>query len=546
MKIGNIEPKIMSLRKFFDEESSNLLIPTIQRQFVWDGEDIKELIDSIINGYPIGAIIVWEPTSKFPGVPLIGKENERGINKYVLDGQQRLTALVLIKNGWNISRGSKMINITPISFVPENEKFYIGEKKGINISLLVNASLGEPKAITKLQREFPTTYEKAMKSVATKIINYEMPFYYLKSDTAQKEDEEIYEKIAEIFTRVNSAGVKIGNLEMFLSFFAAAFPKGPKDKIIEIHEELNDLYELDLEPIIRFIFSKMEMKQNQITKVSSFKKAIKKIKEKYIEKESKIYSLLNRAYRSIKIIMKMIKEETGITTTDFLPSQNALLPLFNAIFEANIRETDNLSTKVRNKMLKWFLIGSFNGIYSSSPNKKIQRDLDIISEKENKFPLKTLLTAMKEQIRTDTIEKEEIVDAYKDVLRGRVGKQYLMLLTTLLYRNNASDWSGRKIRTEDIAIHHIFPREYLKENGITDSTMINCIGNLTLISPSVNREIGDAPPSEYLPNYGKEVLQQHFIPTEKKLWDIEKYEDFLERRLNFIQKATQKTLDELY
>jgi hypothetical protein len=98
--------------------------------------------------------------------------------------------------------------------------------------------------------------------------------------------EEIYERIADIFTRVNSAGVKIGNLEMFLSFFAAVFPKEHKDKIIEMHERFSESVELDLEPVIRFVFSRMEMTQNQITKVASFKKSIRRLRERYL-KESK-------------------------------------------------------------------------------------------------------------------------------------------------------------------------------------------------------------------------------------------------------------------
>lgn len=63
MKIGSIKPHIISLNQFWGEEAQSLRLPTIQRQFVWDAEDIRDLLDSIINGYPIGAIIIWEPAS---------------------------------------------------------------------------------------------------------------------------------------------------------------------------------------------------------------------------------------------------------------------------------------------------------------------------------------------------------------------------------------------------------------------------------------------------------------------------------------------------
>ncbi len=272
MGIGSIESKVILLRRFFNEDAPNLRIPSIQRQWVWNAEDVKELIDLIINGYPIGAVIVWEPTSKFPSAPLSGKDSRSKISRYVLDGQQRLTALMLIKGGWNLVRGSKLITTTPISFVPENGKLYLSGKKGIDVSLIVNATMGEVDSLTKIQREYPVSYKKAMDAVGEKIVNYELPFYVLKSERPFGVDE--YERIAEIFTRVNSAGVKIGNLEMFLSFFAAAFPKEEKDRIISIHEELSKDFELDLEPLVRFIFSKMELAQNQITRTASFKKSI--------------------------------------------------------------------------------------------------------------------------------------------------------------------------------------------------------------------------------------------------------------------------------
>jgi uncharacterized protein with ParB-like and HNH nuclease domain len=88
MKISSIKPDVIALRELFKEEAETLNIPSIQRQFVWDSEDVKELIDSIVNGYPIGAVIIWEPTTKFPSAPLIGNKSRQKFARYVLDGQQ--------------------------------------------------------------------------------------------------------------------------------------------------------------------------------------------------------------------------------------------------------------------------------------------------------------------------------------------------------------------------------------------------------------------------------------------------------------------------
>src|SRR5713226_2319886 len=102
----SIKPHIVSLNQFWHEDARTLQIPSIQRQFVWDAEDVRDLLDSILNGYPIGAIIIWEPTSSFPSAPLVGRKTNHS-RRYVLDGQQRLTALSLVLNGWKIDRGEK-------------------------------------------------------------------------------------------------------------------------------------------------------------------------------------------------------------------------------------------------------------------------------------------------------------------------------------------------------------------------------------------------------------------------------------------------------
>jgi hypothetical protein len=544
MQIGSVKPEVTALRQFFKKEADSLRIPSIQRQFVWDAEDIKELVDSIISGYPIGAVIIWEPKGKFPSAPLIGKDKKAGEHRYVLDGQQRLTALMLIKTGWTLDRGGKEITTTPISYVPDNQKLYLSSKKGIDLSLIVNASLGDAESILRLQKQYPGSYKKAMDGVGERIVNYELPFYVLKS--TDSEGDEVYEKIAEIFTRVNSAGVKIGNLEMFLSFFATVFPKEYKDTIIEMHDDFSAKYELDLEPLVRFVFSRMGLSQNQITKVTSFKRSVQALKDRYSQQKKEIGKLLHKSHASVATIMDLLASELGASTTQYIPSQNALLPLFDYAFEQGYDGIGNLSGTERRKILRWFIIASFNSIYSTSTNHKLETDLEIIRGAKSKFPIDELLETMKGRSpHRNKVEKDDIVGAYYNVLRGRSGKEYLMLLDVLLHRRGATDWAGSPVVSEHAAAHHIFPREFLKDNGETRDDYINCLGNLTLISPGINSEIGDEPPEDYLKRFDEDVLEKHFIPLNTKLWKLDRFEDFLDARLKLIAKEAASLMETL-
>jgi hypothetical protein len=198
-------------------------------------------------------------------------------------------------------------------------------------------------------------------------------------------------------------------------------------------------------------------------------------------------------------------------------------------------------------MLYWFLVGSFNGIYSSSANWKIEEDLALIRSGKSAFPLDALLKAMKDRPpRANIVNKSDVTDERFNVLRGRTGKEYLMLLDMLLHRNQATDWAGKNVISEDAAVHHIFPREFLKASGETRDEYINCIGNLTLIDPSINSEIGDTPPEDYFKEFKDAgLLDRHMIPADPKLWKFENYEKFLDARLKLVWKKASELMEEL-
>jgi len=124
------------------EETSNYLLPSFQRRYVWDEDDVLALLDSIKNGYPVGNIILWrkhegykpediDPLSK----PLIGDIKEEASSTYfIIDGQQRLTSLLLVFNNWSVRKGKEIVEINPISYDYSSDKFYKGTRRGMDVS----------------------------------------------------------------------------------------------------------------------------------------------------------------------------------------------------------------------------------------------------------------------------------------------------------------------------------------------------------------------------------------------------------------------------
>ena len=78
-------------------EAEQFVIPEIQRPFVWKRSQVRDLIDSLYNGYPTGYIITW----KNPDVKT--KDGKMANGKHVLiDGQQRVTALMAAITGLEV------------------------------------------------------------------------------------------------------------------------------------------------------------------------------------------------------------------------------------------------------------------------------------------------------------------------------------------------------------------------------------------------------------------------------------------------------------
>lgn len=534
------ELKRRTISEVLGEDPSDYYLPTIQRDFVWDEDDIKEMIESILNGYPIGIITIFKTDIDFPSIPLVDSGNLVGeAKRYVLDGQQRLTSLLLIKNGWKITRAGEGIERTPIYFNPDNKTLRVKGKLsgGYDFSNLIKMCTFSQSPKQHLQ--------KTLESLRKRFLDRPMAFYEVEVKKDGKSEEEIYKDMSEIFTRINRAGIRLGNLEMFLSFFASASVS--KGEITKIHKEINAKYSMDLEPVIRFVFSNLNLSQHQITRTASFKKAVKDIKSQYSDAE--INNVIESCRKCVENTMALLKNELGVSTTQILPSETALIPIFQYIFQRKIDNISELSTSERNQIIKWFLLSSFNGLYSSQTNTRVESDIKIIksSQNEGTFPLLKLLQSMEDEIKVSKINEKDFVNVDINILRGTAGKKYLFLEYVLLCKNNATDWSGKLITEKpfnELDKHHIFLKDELGK-VIDEEATINHIGNLTFIDKVANEQLRGRSPEDYLEDYDPDVLKKHFIPMDKNLWKMEHYDEFLKKRTELLWQGVENLMKEL-
>src|SRR5262249_48632180 len=155
------------------------------------------------------------------------------------------------------------------------------------------------------------------------------------------------------------------------------------------------------------------------TKVQSFKKSLEKLKDAFSGEKRGVGRVLGQVETAISLTMELLAAELGASTTQYIPSQSALLPLFDAIYERGYKSVSEIAPAEKRKLLSFFLISSFNGSYSTSANHKLEEDLQTIRD-AGKFPFEKLMLALKQRTpHRNRIEKDEIMRAYENVLRGR-------------------------------------------------------------------------------------------------------------------------------
>ena len=537
-----------------DLNSGKYFLPSFQRQYVWDEDDIKDLIDSIIKNYPIGTIILWKPsTASISEIdpfskPLVDvEETDHREVFYVIDGQQRLTSLLLLLNNWEIERGGDKITCNPISYNPANKKFYKSTRRGVDLSKLIKAFYQfDVDAMSELQKTTPEESYNEMKDLIIEIlIKYPIPICIMETD---REDEKTFRDMAEAFIRVNKYGIRIGNLELMLSFLAGAVGGDLKKRIRDLYEDLYRKFEIDLQPVIRFAFSNFGLKQTQISKVEQFKRNIKRISEYDSSTTTEIFDKCDKA---MNLTVELLRRELGLGNSRLLPSQIPLIPIAKYLYTKGIDSLDGLEDSDVKSIVNWFVLTSFNGYYSSQTDTKLDKDLEIIESAY--FPWKKLFNNMQDKKARTTITLDGIKKGMNlNVLRVQ-GRAHLFMLYILLVKSQADDWNGMLLSGRnftDLARHHIFPKEFLEQNLELEEpdakeVLVNNLANITFIHKDINSEIEDKSPEEYMEDY-IDSAKKHFISPDKNLWSIDQYTTFLEYRIRQIQATGRNFLGDIF
>lgn len=155
-----------------------------------------------------------------------------------------------------------------------------------------------------------------------------------------------------------------------------------------------------------------------------------------------------------------------------------------------------------------------------------------------------------ENLKNRAKRTESVIPDFDDIRQQIVQERgvTLALLLHLVRADAASLPNGKRIKamSEPLEIHHIFPRAYLnKSSSEVKSYQADRLGNLTVVYRTDNEMMCDDPPNEALASAPNENLVHHFIPEDRRLWSIDRYEEFCEARERLLAHGIEELLRDL-
>lgn len=520
-------------------KSNEIAIPEIQRPFVWKGAQVRDLIDSLYKGYPTGYLIV----SKSPDLKL--KDGTLAIGKKIMiDGQQRVTAMMTALVGFEVFNADftkKHIAIAYNPFAKNDEDFFkvqdnaiLRDKKWISdISILFQSNFDSftyVQNFCEMNKDItPAEFNKQI----TKLIDIKNR----KLGVIELLDKELsIDEVTEIFIRINSQGSKLNQADFAMSRIAANEKYGGNalrkaidyfshlavdskwypdmlndnefaktafaEKLKWLKNDNEDIYAPDYSDILRvsFMYKFLRGKMKDLVSLLQGRDfATKDFKESIAEETFKMMSegvldfMTEYNFKQFTLAIK----DAGFISKKLINSSVTLDFAYTIyLLLQNDKTIDKL--KIKSYVQRWYVMSTLTSRYISSIETKMNDDLQKIAS--NGF-IKYLEEAESEHL-TDTFWNTTLP---KNLETSAVNSPYINVFWASQVRSGDDSLfnSGTKIAnliTTIGDVHHIFPKQYLIDNGIKDKSKYNQVANYTYLDTPINIAIGKKAPKEYVSN----------------------------------------------
>ncbi len=560
--------------------SGEIAIPEIQRPFVWDSSKVRDLMDSLYQGYPIGYVIAW----RNPNVRLKDGSLSEG-KKILIDGQQRVTALTAaILGQYVINKTYERVKIK-IAFHPLDERFEVQNPAILkdktwlpDISQAINGDLFE---IADQYFELnPDIDKKQVRNAFSNLMNIPKKQIGIIELAADLD----IETVTEIFIRINSKGVVLSQADFAMSKIAsnteyngnelrkaidyfchlAIAPEFYKhivdndkefakteffQKMQWLKIENEDLYDPDYNDLIRVAFT-TQFSRGRLSDLVSL------LSGRNFETRTYEDTIAEQSFATLKTGVAnfinetnfkrflMIIKSAGFISPKLIRSQNAIN--FSYIVYLKLKELGVNSVAIESYVRRWLVYSILTGRYSGSPESAFDFDIKQISQK----PFDEYLKEKEEGELSDAFWNASLPQSLDTSVAS---SPYFHVFLAAQVKGNDRGFLSKDILVGDLIslrgdIHHLFPKDYLKKNGL-DRSKYNQIANYVYMQSEINIKVGNKPPKDYfevittqMQDSNKQVsglstrqelldnLQMNAVPPDIMQMSINDYNDFLTAR----------------
>lgn len=546
----NIPSKVGDLIN--DVKNGRIGLPDLQRPFVWRDNKVRELLDSMLKGFPIGYIMLWESPANYDRTSRIG-DNEKVYktpDDLVIDGQQRLTALLAAMEGIQIKDKNYKKRYIKISFNPLTRDFKVWSQAYDRSAEYISAvsevyAADKAHAVTKFRRQYIKNVNAARDKIGEPHLTedeeitiedsinalLDLKIYSLPTLRISAQADE--QDVSDIFVRVNSGGQKLTE-KNFIETLLAVFDNSVHEEINKFCEEsripvdgtaYNHILKVDPVHLIRvavgYGYHRARLKYAyQLMRGKDLKTGIVTAETrdenlKTFKDALDVVTNLNNWHAFLNLFA-----QAGYVSGDFVASSNAVVYCY-VMYLIGKYEYKVKTPELNKAIVKWIYMSTVTYFYTNSPESTVEglfADLrDVHSAEEYvKYMDDFIASRFTDDYFNVTLPKDLVTSSttsptwYGYIAAINVLGTPMLFSTAMASQYLVPGASGTK---NAIDRHHIFPKNYLASIGYNDDRDRNQIANYTYIDYPTNIQISDDPPAKYVSNYRAKLGEEGYKRT---------------------------------
>lgn len=501
-----------------------VVIPSIQRDFVWMRPDVRDLFDSLYRGYPVGALLLWKTnlTVPFKTAAVVQADKSPHQPLYLLDGQQRLTSLAWVYRPESKADG-RLIDL----------RFDVRTQEFVNPSAVQGRDPMLFRVSTLLQEN--VQYHEVLKEAG---VEYSDPDFGEWMQRLQKVhdirrqqiavityESDDYEEVAELFARLNKGGRRLSKGDLVYSAIAARWADGLAT-MDAFHQYLRDSdFSLDREAVLRLMSLLAGTSARHIKLIGAAVDEVA-LKEAWQATE-----------KALRFAIDFLREECGIPRSGILTSPNVIIVPALLLHQREGKLQDNEQALLR----RWVYTAMAFSHYSLQVETKLDAEARLLRTRDGEELFTELIRRASGSRSADTpLHPRDLEQKYST-------HAFFRLLYIAALRDKARDWATNIAISDQpmssgakIEFHHVFPRAQVQ--SVYAKEEWNSLANLAFVTGQTNKMIGSKLPFEYMGGIAPDRLAEQWIPCDPDLRSLDRFPEFLAARRRLLVDVLNELL----